>query len=153
MKANQAKRALETLIENAVPDLNELNADQAVTVMLDFYRDQRAEDCDLEADGDMLLYQWGTYDWGSGRFFEFDLTRQFITGSDVDDDDIWQLSLKFEFTPTDELLLLKDGNRWCYYPDQESTNEFESFIRSSAVYKTISQNRSATISLDYFNAG
>jgi len=25
--------------------------------------------------GDRLLFQWGTYDWGKGNFFEIDLTR------------------------------------------------------------------------------
>ena len=28
----------------------------------------------------MLLYQWGTYDWGEGKYFQIDITRQFILG-------------------------------------------------------------------------
>jgi len=121
--------------------------------MLDFYRHQRADDCDPEADGDMLLFQWGTYDWGNGRFFEFDLTRQFITGEDQEDEDIWQLSLTLRYLPNDELLSLDSGNQWCANPTPESINSFESFIRNSAVYETARRNKSAKVILDYDNAG
>ena len=153
MNADQAKQILEASINNAVPRLNDLKVDQAVTLMLDFYRNQRADDCDFEHDGDMLLFQWGTYDWGNGRFFEFDLTRQFIIGDDQEDEDIWQLSLQFEFLPNDELLSLNDGNRWCHDPTPESINAFESFIRDSAAYKSALFIEPENIRLEYFNAG
>lgn len=47
--------------------------------------------------GDMLLFQWGTYDWGSGRRFELSITRQFIENDQQDDCAISQLSLTFKF--------------------------------------------------------
>jgi hypothetical protein len=34
----------------------------------------------------MLLFQFGTYDWGFGENFKFDLTRQFIVADKQDDD-------------------------------------------------------------------
>jgi hypothetical protein len=33
--------------------------------MLAFYASDRAADC-AGVDGDMLLFQWGIFDWGSG---------------------------------------------------------------------------------------
>ena len=54
--------------------------------MLAFYESMRFDDVDLAADGDMLLYQWGTYDWGRGASFEFDITRQLILGAGEDED-------------------------------------------------------------------
>jgi len=69
-----------------------LTPSTAVASMFAFYRDVRADGCDLEQEGDMLLFQWGTYDWGHGLRFEFDVTRQCILG-DGDDDDITQLHL------------------------------------------------------------
>jgi hypothetical protein len=64
------------------------------------YEQSRIE-ATAETDGDMLLFQWGTYDWGMGKSFEIDLTRQTI--DDLDDvdaqtDSMRQLhiTLKFE---------------------------------------------------------
>ena len=47
--------------------IERLAAAEALELMAAFYRDVRAEDCDLDADGDMLLFQWGVYDWGTAR--------------------------------------------------------------------------------------
>src|SRR6266540_90945 len=53
----------------------------------------------------------------SGRFFEVSIVRQFILG-DGEDDDIWQLSLKFMYQPTGARTALSDGNRWCHRLDE-----------------------------------
>ncbi len=153
MNANQAKQKFEILINNAVPSLIDLTVDRAVTLMLDFYRHERADDCELANDGDMLLYQWGTYDWGEGKSFEFDLTRQFIVDDGTEDDDVWQLSLTFKFLPTNDLVSKDTGNRWCNNPDPASINEFETFIRNSAAYEAALAEKRESICLEYFNAG
>jgi len=92
--------------------------------MLAFYRTVRFDDVDLAGNGDMLLYQWGTYDWGRGESFEFDITRQLILGTG-EDEDIFQLSLTFKFQPTVALLQLGAGNRW--RRSLEEVEEFRSF--------------------------
>ena len=81
--------------------------------MLAFYKEVRARGCPVEKDGDMLLFQYGTYDWkmGEGDFFEFDITRQLIRGT-ADDDNMFQLRLVFKFKPTRSLRKLQ-GGRWC----------------------------------------
>ena len=48
---------------------------------------------------DMLLFQCGTYDWNKkGKFFEFDITRQFIL---PEEDEPYQLALTLSFEPID----------------------------------------------------
>ncbi len=153
MNADQAKQTLETYIKDAALSLKKISIEQAVTLMLDFYRYQRVEDCSIENSGDMMLFQWGTYNWGDGLFSDFDLTRQFIIGDEGEDEDIWQLSLTFEFLPTDDLTNLGSGNRWCDNPSLTSVDIFEAFIRDSEVYKTTMPLKPKDIKLDYFNAG
>ncbi len=132
--------------------LTQLSIEQGTTLMIDFYHHQRASECAIDSDGDMLLFQWGEYDWGQGRFFEFDLTRQLITG-DGEDDDIWQLSLNFKFSPNETLTNIVSGNKWCNDPSPSSLEPFEKYIRNSAAYKIASTFQPERIELSYFNAG
>src|SRR5579871_4801619 len=90
----------------------DLTPNQGVSAMLAYYKEHRAEGCSFDRDADMLLYQWGTYDWGRGEFFELDITRQLIL-DDGEDVDIWQLRLTFKFKPTGVLRDFDSGNRWC----------------------------------------
>ncbi len=86
-------------------------------MMFAFYQSVKPVGCD-GPDGDMLLFQWGTYDWGAGRHFELNITRQFIEEDLEGDDAISQLSLTFRFDPTDQLEELGAGNRWCDGPSE-----------------------------------
>lgn len=117
--------------------------------MLGFYANQSAEQC-LSNGGDMLLYQWGTYDWGDGKSFEFDITRQLIFG-DGEDEDIFQLSLTFKFLPTDELTQLASGNRWCR--SRAELKDFEYFIRLSAPFLAVNKQLASSAQLEYGIAG
>ncbi len=78
MNPHSAKRALLARIERAGRPLRELTPADGIDLMTSFYLEERAEGCGIDNDGDMLLYQWGTYDWGEGESFEFDITRQLI---------------------------------------------------------------------------
>jgi Family of unknown function (DUF6022) len=64
--------------------VRDLTPETAIEAMVAFYRDVRAEDCDLEADGDMLLAQWGMSKDGHGERFVFEIIRQLITGDGED---------------------------------------------------------------------
>jgi len=119
--------------------------------MLDFYQQVRADGCAVSSDRDMLLFQWGTYDWGQGRFFNFDITRQFTqTGenpTDPDDNTMSQLKLTFYYCPNPILEALKSGNRWCHSP--EELPEFRAFVISSASYAAANSTIPAKIELDH----
>lgn len=122
----------------------------AAEAMFAFFRDVEATDCDAAAAGDMLLFQWGTYDWGWGRFFECDITRQFITGGG-EDDDIWQLHFTVRFRPTAELSALGWGSRWC--PSREEIDPFTSFVFGSQAFAAVADSQDGDAELDYECAG
>lgn len=99
----------------------------------------------------MLLFQWGTYDWGKGEMFEFDVTRQLIAAPAVDDDSIWQLSWKLLFSPSAATATVGDGNRWCGHPSE--LDSFRSFIRSSDVMRFADSHEAVRVGWNYGEAG
>lgn len=89
-------------------------------LILRLYEEHRIANTSVECDGDMLLFQWGTYDWGDGRYFNVDLTRQVMDDlEDPDDqaDSMQQLSVALKFFPNAETEMLKSGDIWCHSPD------------------------------------
>ena len=113
--------------------------------MIAFFRDVPVDACAADS-GDMLLFQWGTYDWGHGEHFEIDMTRQFM-GPSGEDDEISQLSLTFVFTPDAQLRSLGQGNRWCSSVDE--VEAFRRFVASSAPYRAVSERTDGNLELDY----
>lgn len=101
--------------------------------LIDWFESERAQDAaPIEEDGDMLLFQWGTYDWGDRPTFQYNLTRQLITSAvDVDDQQIWQLGLTAHYAPTARLTQLGSANRWCGSPSE--CDDLRERIRASAV--------------------
>jgi|SRR5262249_5009281 len=86
-------------------NLNErnLNLANGCEAFFDFYRDLRPHGRVFEQhwDADRLLFQWGTYDWGTGEHFSFNLTRQLIlSDEDAEDEDNWQLRLSLSSSQT-----------------------------------------------------
>jgi len=118
--------------------------------MVAFYKEVRADDVDLDTDGDMLLFQWGTYDWGSGEMFEVDITRQLIRGSG-EDDDIWQLHLTYRFAPSDALLAIGKGDRWCARPDE--TAALDLFMMGRPAIAVVGSRSDGQAQLEYECAG
>jgi len=130
-----------------------------IAQMLLFYRDVAVEGCSDE-DGDMLLFQWGTYDWGKGPAFDLDVTRQFIDmhpdyGDDEDEDDdddeeqgqFSQLSLTFHFAASPELAALGAGNRWCH--TQAELDDFAAYIRGTVAMQALELSRAKRVVLDH----
>jgi len=179
MKIHHAKTAFETLLTQQGLSLAALTVDQACKSMLEFYRSQRADGCDVSADGDMLLYQWDVQDSEEhGRCLELNLTRQFILeetsdeGSDDADDGevesdvtdslddessdnepIWQLSLTLRFPLPDTAEVPAAGNKWCPTPRPQAVDHFEKFVRESPAYKRATTLTVLSVELDFFNAG
>ena len=134
IRAKQAQQEFQDYLAERGTSVDVLTPATALDAAVAFYREVRASDCPVELDGDMLLCQWGTHDWGGGPYFEFDITRQLITDPE-EDEDIRQLSITFRFTPDDTLRNLGSGNRWCYTPD--GTDEFVEFIRAQPSYVAV----------------
>jgi hypothetical protein len=148
MKPKEAKEEFERFVAEAGSTVSEFKPIDAIRLMLDFYLQERAEGCDLKADEDMLLLQWGTYEWGKqGRFFEFSLARQFVDSEDEDDEGTTQLSLTCYFPPTPELEALKTGSKWCASPDELAG--FEYFIGKTPAFKALGKSRPENVALTY----
>ena len=131
-------------------DINVLRLPTTVAAFLDFYRDERAEGCALDDDADMLLFEWGTFDWGDGEHFELNLARQFIIGGD--DEDIWQLKLTYAYEPTDAFRALGSESRWCETP--EEIDAFRQDVERSAAYAAaLDVAEIGIVSIGYFRAG
>ena len=109
-----------------------------------FYRSAPAVGC-VGPDRDMLLFQWGTYDWGQGRHFELNVTRQFIEQELQDDDAISQLSLTYKFEPTHEYEALGDGNHWCHSLDELAS--FQTLALSSPAYALAADRQAPLVEL------
>ncbi len=133
--ANSADSFKTFLAERGLTAAN-LSVPQLVDSMLAFYRTIRASNLANDPQADMLLFQWGVFDWGHGENFEIDLTRQFISAGAFDDDAISQLSCTAFFAPTPELRVIPVSNRWC--KSVEESKPFAAFIHESAAYRAVS---------------
>ena len=147
MNPQTALQEFRNRIGQADTILESMQPSEGVRQMLLFYEEVRSDGCDLESDGDMLLFQWGTYNWGEGRFFEFDITRQFITFTDDEDYVTSQLRFTFFFEPCPALEDLQPGNKWCYNP--RDLMEFEAFIKDSSAYRTVPKLNTHHVEVTY----
>lgn len=148
MKPREAKDEFENFVAEAGTAVSAFKALDAIRLMLDFYREVRTEDCELEADGDMLLFQWGIAPQGRvGRSFEFTLTRQFTDELAEDGGEATRLSLTCHFTVTPELEALKTGSKWCATPDELAG--FEHFISKTPAFKAVAKLPPENVALAY----
>jgi hypothetical protein len=115
-------------------------------IVLDLAR-ERVTDGNLAGydDADMLLAQYGTYNWGQGAFFEVDLTRQFIYVLD-DGEQGWmaQLRCAFLYEPTPALRDLGDGNLWSM---DLALDEFAAQVRAMPGFQVADEPLRLEISL------
>jgi hypothetical protein len=99
----------------------------------------------------VLLFQWGTYDWGDGPSFRYDITRQLIDETDPDDDGaLWQLSVTAHYA---EALgaSVGSGNRWCPSPDELPA--FTTFIGDCPATELVGNQRPVRVEVRYEQAG
>ena len=81
---------------------------------------------------DMLLYQYGTYDWtGKGGMYEFNLTRQFEIPND---EEFLQLSLTLLYRP-DMIGEIEADNSWS--TDFENLEAWTTHIKSTPGFKIV----------------
>ena len=145
MKARSAKARFLKRLEAAGLSLDALTPAAGVEAMLDYYAEERVEGCSFDADGDMLLFQWGVYDWGDGPAFEVDITRQ-LTVADDDETEPQQLRLIFRFEPSVGAAAGK-RNRWCSSLDELA--EFRKFVARSAALKAVAEQVPVSVEVRY----
>lgn len=116
---------------------------EGIAQMLAFYEAVAAQGCAKDS-GDMLLFQWGTFDWGQGEHFELNITRQFIESAS-EQDAISQLQLVFSFLPATRLIALGEGHRWCEAPDH--LEAFRAFVLSSPALAAVPRATAPAVAL------
>jgi hypothetical protein len=152
-KPQNAREEFEAILRGRGLHERDLNLANGCEALFDFYRDKRPSGPVFEQheDADMLLFQWGTYDWGTGEQFTFNLTRQIIVCEDAEDEDIWQLSLTFEFVSDDGLRSLGNGDKWCH--SLAKLPDFREYVQRSAAFKACARHRVRRTVLEYGIAG
>lgn len=90
-------------------DLDQLLPGDGIEAMLTFYEEERVDGCDLDDDGDMLRFEWGTYLLGDGESFRVSMTRQLMLS---EQDEPYQLRLIFKFD-SEVGSGTRDGGQWC----------------------------------------
>lgn len=153
----QAKHVLDRFnlwLEQSDKVLEYLAIDDAINLMLGFYREIRIDDCDLANDGDMLLFQWGLEPNSLNPSFRYNLTRHLVVEKTyVDDDGEWiddsvkQLSLTFCYISNLKLNSLNHGNQWCLHP--EDLEQFEAFLRAHPATLAVKHLHAQSIDLSF----
>ncbi|WP_156116764.1 hypothetical protein [Massilia sp. 9096] len=128
MKPSESVKAFEDFASAKGVNLRVSTPRAGIQAMLEFQAEVTCAACSE----DLLLYEWGTYDWGSGKYFELAITRQFIEAQLDDDDAISQLSLIYKYVPRHELEILGVGNQW-----QDGPADFRQFISGSASFALV----------------
>src|SRR4051812_48897554 len=162
MQASSALHTFQDFLTAASLSLDTLTSNQATESMIQFYKQLRADECALESDADMLLFQWGVYDWGAGAFFEYNITRQLIYPETIpadpalpDDEEgeeeiFGQLSLTLKYAPASALRAITSGNRWCH--DLVDLPTFTTFITDCEATKRVQQHAIVARELHFENA-
>lgn len=146
MNPSESLQRFERFAAGSGRSVADLDAQNAVHLMVEFYRQVRAKDCDLDAEGDTVCFQWGVSGSGDQESFHYDLTRQFIAPGDEDEDGMSQLSLTVHFPVTDALRAL-EGEEWCSSPFKVDT--LEQFIGSHPATKAIASLTPLRTTLDW----
>jgi len=146
MDPTKSHQAYEMFLNIRGQTISRMTPSQGIDSMLEFFQSERAVGCEAPMH-DMLLYSWGTNDWGKGTHFELNITRQVILSPKGEDEDIWQLHLTFRFPPTPDLELLGMGERWCN--SLSDIPSFREFVNSSPALRAVA-NRSDSKKEVYF---
>ena len=119
-------------LEDIYSELKQYTDFSILEKSLDLYESHRIEGATSYTE-DMLLFQWGIYDWGHGEFFELDTSRQ-ISPSETDE--LTQLRCTLYFKPTSVLRQIKAGNKWCNSPNE--IKAFKEYVLNSQAFTTCS---------------
>jgi hypothetical protein len=148
LDAKNARQEFENFLSSKGLHQRDLALSDGCEAIFDFYRDLRPHGRVFEQnkDADMLIFQWGIYDWGAGEHFGFNLTRQLI-GDGPLDDALRQLGLTFEFKPDDELRALGMADKWC--DSVAELLEFREYVYRSPAFTICSARQIRRAVIDY----
>jgi hypothetical protein len=155
MRTNEAEEAFRRHLEVRELALGALTAEEALEALVAFFESEPANGVEAEM-GDMLLFQWGTYDWhdGGGPSFQFELARQFVLAgfdSKQADDAMWQLRLTLHYAPSRVAAEVGAGDRWC--ERVADVGGFRTFVRSTSAMTFAAAANPDRVELSFHQVG
>jgi len=128
---------IENEYHKALEGIETFTVDEFIAVAVKLFNEIKIENIDdSDADNDMLLFQYGVYDWSdeNGKHFEFDITRQIRV---PDEDEPYQLNLSLLFDPS-LFYEIKPYN--CWSTEYDNTEKFADHIKTTPGYEAVSKN-------------
>ncbi len=137
MNKNLIQKSFKTYLQWRDLKESSLSLDLFPAIFIDYFQAVKFKEVDEENDGDMLLFQYGIYDWGKGIFFELNFTRQFYRIFPKSySHRIYQLGVTFFYSPN-AFKEIKTLTKWS--SDCKNLEEFQHFILNSQGFKTASK--------------
>ncbi len=146
MKAKSAKTKFLKRLESLGISLDSITVEKGVQAMIEYYTEERTDGCEFDSDGDMLLVEWGTYDWGKGESFEVSIVRQLIE-TDEEESEPRQLNLRFTFPPKVGKSAKQGSSQWC--ESLEGIEDFREFVFNSVVLKKVGDENPESVELQF----
>jgi hypothetical protein len=137
MRTQLIKDNIETIFSQK---LNELTATTSLTatslleLIIEFFKNYQITDVDtMIPDNDMLLFEYGTYDWhdGKGKNFTFAITRQFYVENEMSDG-FSQFRVVLYFN-SEEFKQIKALNKWSI--DFENIDDWKIYVSNTDGFK------------------
>ena len=116
---------------------NNISSDNTIDEIINVFEEM----CKTPIEDDLLLLEYGTYNFTGEKLFYFDLVRQYPDG----DGEYYQLRVSVTFSPDKENRKLNDT----LWSDDTEENFFDYIRKSSGYnYAKVNQNKSVEIRID-----
>ena len=129
VELNQIEKAYADQLQELLDNGLSLQADSLVDLSGQLFEGISVEGISAadDADHDMLLFQYGVYDWGDelGEHFSLDITRQFLTPEDYEP---YQLRFTLIYAP-EAFRGMKSYN--CWSTDCKSIEDFAAYVKTT----------------------
>ncbi len=110
--------------DNSITNIIKVFTENYSIVNKDFNRDENA---------DMLLFQYGVYDWGDGKNLEIDFVRQLLKN-----DDIIQIHITIKIPYTEKFSNIDSYEEWYNSATSDiSIDSWRNKIQSMSIFETI----------------
>jgi hypothetical protein len=102
-------------------------------LMIELFEESEVPGCDRAECGDMLLAQWGNYEFGGPPGFTFDLTRQFFVTA-FQDGPIFQLHVTLSYFPSG-LASIESDDTWS--SDHPTLDAFRAAVEAAPGFRAV----------------
>ncbi len=126
-------------VNDLIDDKNRLVVNELLQLMIDFYNEYQIQKVDSTIpDSDMLLFEYGIYDWqdGKGENFTISIVRQFYI-EDEENEGFSQLHLVLYFDKDEFKGAEASSNKWSV--DFENIDEWKQYVIKMPGFKLVEE--------------